>query len=289
MNINRPKIMFTNKSILILAFLIILLVGFLIVQKKLVLSKIFSLSEIVIVSPHRDVPTPENKDPSFHYIEIIDGCGPYYDTGTCVNMRSGPGVEYPVVGRLRNGVVLKVASTTTEGVQYWYKILFTTKLLYPERVKGDWYVAVDATSVNPLINIGDEELSASTTPTKKRIVVDISKEMIYAYDGDTLFMQEAISTGLDKTPTPRGDFKIFRKTPSRYMQGPIPRVSSQVYDLPGVPWNLYFTSQGDVIHGAYWHDHFGKPWSHGCVNLPSQIAKKLYLWADIGTLVHVQY
>ena len=102
-------------------------------------------------------------------------------------------------------------------------------------------------------------------------------------------MQEAISTGLDDTPTPRGDFKVFKKTPSRYMQGPIKGVSDQVYDLPGVPWNLYFTEGGAVIHGAYWHDHFGKPWSHGCVNLPTETAKKLYLWADVGTSVHVQY
>ena len=72
------------------------------------------------------------------------------------------------------------------------------------------------------------------------------------------------------------------------MQGPIPGVSTQVYDLPGVPWNLYFTAGGSVIHGAYWHDHFGKPWSHGCVNLPPQKAKELYLWAPIGIKVTVR-
>lgn len=72
------------------------------------------------------------------------------------------------------------------------------------------------------------------------------------------------------------------------MQGPIPGVSDQYYDLPGVPWNLYFTVDGAVIHGAYWHNHFGEPWSHGCVNLPPQEAKRLYDWADLGTPVIVQ-
>jgi lipoprotein-anchoring transpeptidase ErfK/SrfK len=116
----------------------------------------------------------------------------------------------------------------------------------------------------------------------------LSEEKLYAYDGDKLFMEELISTGLDFTPTPVGTFRVFKKTPSRYMQGPLPNSpSTQVYDLPGVPWNLYFTSGGSVIHGAYWHDNFGKIWSHGCVNLPPQKAKELYMWADIGISVIV--
>jgi lipoprotein-anchoring transpeptidase ErfK/SrfK len=120
------------------------------------------------------------------------------------------------------------------------------------------------------------------------MVVDVSEEKLYAYDGDKLFMEESISTGLEFTPTPRGTFTIFKMTPSRFMQGPIPGVSDQVYDLPGVPWNLYFTAGGAVIHGAYWHDKFGQPWSHGCVNLSTENAKKLYAWAVIGMKVTVQ-
>ena len=72
------------------------------------------------------------------------------------------------------------------------------------------------------------------------------------------------------------------------MQGPLLGVSDQYYDLPGVPWDLYFTEQGGAIHGAYWHDKFGKRWSHGCVNLPLEEAKKLYEWADVGTPVVVR-
>lgn len=231
----------------------------------------------------------------FHYIQITAGCGPYYQinasvgtTSTCVNMRSGPGVQYPVVGRLRTGVVLKVEDQKLQSGYGWYKIIFDGDIRYPERVKGDWYVKVDPLSVLPLINIGDKFQTATTTKTNKRIVVDVSSEILTAYDGNIIFMQESISTGLELTPTSRGTFSIFKKTPSRYMQGPLPGVSDQVYDLPGVPWNLYFTHDGAVIHGAYWHDHFGHPYSHGCVNLSPDNAKKLYLWADIGTLVVVQ-
>ena len=96
-----------------------------------------------------------------------------------------------------------------------------------------------------------------------------------------------ISTGLELSPTPAGTFTIFKKTPSRYMQGPLPGFTDY-YDLPGVPWNLYFTQQGAVIHGTYWHDSFGQPYSHGCVNLSPEDAKRLYEWAGLGTKVTVK-
>ena len=73
------------------------------------------------------------------------------------------------------------------------------------------------------------------------------------------------------------------------MQGPLPNLESkQVYDLPGVPWNLYFTEGGAVIHGAYWHTAFGTAYSHGCVNLSITDAKKIYDWAPVGTKVTVR-
>ena len=80
---------------------------------------------------------------------------------------------------------------------------------------------------------------------------------------------------------------VYRKTPSRYMQGPLPNISSKYYDLPGVPWNLYFTREGAVIHGTYWHEKFGQPWSNGCVNVPYREAEALYHWAPLGTTVTV--
>ncbi|MCE9644122.1 L,D-transpeptidase family protein [Candidatus Parcubacteria bacterium] len=245
------------------------------------------ISAVALISGGKQASTT-SEAVHYHYIEVTNGCGPYYDTGTCVNMRSGPGTNYPVIGRLRTGVVLKVEDTTIQKDRAWYKIIFDGEIRYPERVKGNWYVAVDPTSVQPLENVGDEDLTKETASTTKRIVVDMSEEKLYAYDGDVLFMEESISTGHDATPTPAGTFTVFRKTPSRYMQGPIPEVSDQYYDLPGVPWNLYFTAGGAVIHGAYWHDHFGEEWSHGCVNLPPAQAKKLYLWADLGTSVTVR-
>lgn len=221
------------------------------------------------------------------YLEIIDSCGPYFTGGLCVNLRSGPGTQYPKVMPLRNGVVLKIAGAVTTDGHVWYKIGFDGTIRYPERVVGDWYVAADYTRtfVSQGITETTGGLNASST---KRIVVDRSQEMLYAYDGKKLFMQQPISTGLELTPTPRGTFWVYKKTPSTYMQGPLPGISDQYYDLPGVPWDLYFTYQGGAIHGTYWHDHFGESWSHGCVNLPPDQAKILYDWADLGTPVFVR-
>ena len=226
------------------------------------------------------------QSPLFEYMEVMDGCGPYYDTGVCVNMRSGPGMKYSVVARLRTGVVLRVLQEVTVDGVMWDKIGFDNEVRYSDRLPADIYVEADL--VRNFYNNGNHELAKGVATTTKRIVVDVSEEMLYAYDGDTLFMKEPVSTGLELTPTARGTFTIFKMTPARYMQGPLPGVSDQVYDLPGVPWNLYFTESGAVIHGAYWHDHFGEPWSHGCVNLPPQKAKQLYDWAVVGTKVTIQ-
>lgn len=220
------------------------------------------------------------------YLEVIDSCGPYFE-GACVNVRTGPGTEHPARFKLRSGAVVHTDGSVEHEGRTWYKVAFNEWLRYPERVDGDLYIAADF--VKPFFHEGPRSLSTSTPePGAKRILVDRSEQKLYAYEGETLFMEESISTGLELTPTPRGSFKIFWKTPSRYMQGPIPGISDDEYDLPGVPWNLYFTEQGAAIHGAYWHDRFGERWSHGCVNLPPEKARLLYEWADLGTPVVVR-
>ena len=228
---------------------------------------------------------PEAEIPSF--VEVTEGCDPDF-AGGCVNVRVSATSTAPAIHQLRTGVVLPVASSTvTDSTgRTWYRILFTEWIRYPDRVPKDWYVAEDY--VRAFYDPGATELQTGHPATKKRIVVDRSDQMLFAYDGDELFLQTPISTGLDLSPTPRGTFTVFRKTPSRYMQGPLPGISDQYYDLPGVPWNLYFTKEGGAIHGAYWHDGFGAQRSHGCVNLPVDVAQTLYEWAPLGTAVLVQ-
>ncbi len=248
--------------------------------------------EVVVIEDSTSSSSPEIipiEHVLFEYIEITDGCNIHFE-GECVNVRSGPGLEFPVVNQLRNHIILKVDGKVERDGITWYKIVFDEYLRYPERVSTDWYVAADFVTV--LYDEGDRTVwddSYKHATSTQHIVVDRSEQKLYAYDGETLFLEAAISTGLALTPTPRGTFTIFKKTPSRYMQGPLPGLpADQYYDLPGVPWNLYFTHEGAVIHGAYWHNSFGSPYSHGCVNLEPNTARTLYLWAKLGTTITVQ-
>jgi lipoprotein-anchoring transpeptidase ErfK/SrfK len=111
------------------------------------------------------------------------------------------------------------------------------------------------------------------------IDVDLSAQMVYAYEGDTLVASFLVSTGTWQYPTITGQFHIYVKYMYTEMIGP-------GYDLPNVPYTMYFYS-GYGLHGTYWHSNFGTPMSHGCINLSIPDAEWLFYWADIGTLVNI--
>jgi LysM repeat protein len=115
----------------------------------------------------------------------------------------------------------------------------------------------------------------------REIAIDLSTQMVYAYENGVLVYSALSSTGLPNTPTVQGRFSVYRKVPSQTMSGP-------GYHLPGVESVLYFY-QGYALHGAYWHNNFGQPMSRGCVNLTNSDAAWFYNFADIGTPVYVQY
>lgn len=122
-------------------------------------------------------------------------------------------------------------------------------------------------------------IPAATLSDGKQIIVDLSEQRTYAYKNGQLLRSFLVSTGLPVTPTVTGDFAIYVKYDSQTMTGP-------GYSLPGVPWVMYFY-RGYGLHGTYWHDNFGQPMSHGCVNLTVEDARWLYNWAPIGTAVRV--
>ena len=113
------------------------------------------------------------------------------------------------------------------------------------------------------------------------IDVDLTNQMLYAYDGDTLVNSFLVSTGVAAHPTVTGQYHIYVKYVSTLMTGP-------GYYLPDVPYTMYFY-EGYGIHGTYWHNNFGHPMSHGCVNMRTADAEWMFNWASIGTLVNVHY
>lgn len=116
----------------------------------------------------------------------------------------------------------------------------------------------------------------------KWIGVNVTQQTITAYEGSNPVKTILVSTGLPRTPTVLGTFKILRKYPAVHMRGGTPGID--YYDLPNVPFTMFFY-QGYAIHGTYWHTNFGRPMSHGCVNLPTNEAKWFYEWAPVGTPV----
>jgi hypothetical protein len=231
-------------------------------------------------------PAQNQPQPLATYLEITTGCTLTLGE-TCQKAYAKPDSSSGVKSQLRIGSVLYVKRTLTgtDG-NLWYEIDFPESLRYPDRLSLPWYVPYTA---GVLIRThGAQELTDTTPTSTKQLVVDRSDQKLFAYEGDTLVHTYTVSTGRELTPTPRGTFRIFRKTPSRYMQGPIPGISENYYDLPGVPWNLYFTAQGAVVHGAYWHNGFGRPYSNGCVNVDPKEARALYEWADLGMTIVVR-
>ncbi len=131
---------------------------------------------------------------------------------------------------------------------------------------------------------GDElrPISANVPPDMKRIEVHIPEQVMIAYEYDQpVFMARVASGAVFRDgdySTPVGRHQVFHKRASRHMARG--NLAASGYDLPGVPWNSYITEDGIAFHGTYWHNNFGRPRSHGCINLTPQAAKWVYLWTQ---------
>lgn len=132
-------------------------------------------------------------------------------------------------------------------------------------------------------------LGEATIVGDKHIDIDLTNQTLSAYQGTTLFMEAPISSG-KWHPTPDGNFTIWEKVIATRMTG---GEGADYYDLPNVPYVMFFQgpgaseSDGFGIHGAYWHDNFGHPMSHGCINMRTVDAEKLYYWANTGTAITI--
>jgi lipoprotein-anchoring transpeptidase ErfK/SrfK len=106
----------------------------------------------------------------------------------------------------------------------------------------------------------------------KWIDIDISEQTLRAFEDGHLMMEVKVSTGPKQMPTVQGEYRILSKYRAIDMSGP-------GYYVSAVPHAMFFY-QGYSIHGAYWHNKFGQPTGHGCVNMKLEDAKKLFEWAD---------
>jgi lipoprotein-anchoring transpeptidase ErfK/SrfK len=123
-------------------------------------------------------------------------------------------------------------------------------------------------------------LSTNVPNENKRVEVRLDDQLLLAYEYGQIVFATRISTGgkrlSGKYTTPVGDFLTYHKRPTRHMA--TGDIASNGFDLPGVPWVLYITQGGISFHGTYWHNDYGHPHSHGCINMTPQAAKWLFRW-----------
>jgi LysM repeat protein len=134
---------------------------------------------------------------------------------------------------------------------------------------------------NVTTNVPAPGNTAPPPSTGKWIDINVRTQTITAFQGNTPLKSVLVSTGVAWYPTPIGRYKVYMKVQSQAMSG---GSGASRYYLPGVPWVMYFTG-AYAIHGTYWHSNFGRPMSHGCVNLTIDDAKWFFDWAEMGTPV----
>lgn len=177
----------------------------------------------------------------------------------------------------------------------WYRIV--DELIQNENLH--YYIPAKHARLIPIEET--TPISPDINPDKKFIEVDLSLQELTAYEEGRLVLKTKISSGLDYQPpneipwnTPTGRFHVQTKMPSKHMGGAELTDDYEAYVLPGVPWVSFFEPEdGIAFHGTYWHQNFGMPMSHGCINMKTEEARWLYRWVtpvgDMAKITTVGY
>jgi len=184
---------------------------------------------------------------------------------------------WQAIYRLYYGTVhwIKGIDTGPDG-RPWYKIL--------DELDERFYM-VPTVQVRPIPPEEIAPISPEVPLEKKRIDVNLTTQTLTCTENGIVVFTTQISSGLEglsideSTATPVGTFNIQSKYPSKHMGEADIFAGYDDGVLPGVPWVSFFTERGHAFHGAYWHDNFGMPMSHGCVNMRNEDAKWLFRWA----------
>ncbi len=148
---------------------------------------------------------------------------------------------------------------------------------------GDIFWA-DGRAFRPLTEEDVAPISPDVDPNEKRIVVNLTYQTLSCFEGNTEVYFCRISTGAkwdaygnptDKWSTPVGDLSTWRKIISLHMSG---GTTGAGYDTPAIAWTTLIHGDGIAIHAAFWHNDFGAPRSHGCINARPEDAKWIFRW-----------
>jgi len=151
--------------------------------------------------------------------------------------------------------------------------------IFDDKWKFNYYVNANHLRLTPYEEL--HPLSPEVPQEARRLEVRLEQQVVIAYENDrAVFMSRAATGGKFSTgnyETPTGKHITNHKRPTRHMAAG-DRAAPNSYDLPGVPWVCYFTPEGVSFHGTFWHNDFGRPRSHGCINLPVASARWIYRW-----------
>jgi hypothetical protein len=198
---------------------------------------------------------------------LAEVCVPYSDA--LVEPNPDSKVGYRVYYETTHWVKALVAGT--DG-QPWYQIR-------DDKWEEFYYVRAEHLRI-----LTQEELApiSPEIPNRdKKIIVRLNQQLIIAYENNIPVFSVPVSTGgrlrSGTYTTPQGNFITYYKRPSRHMAAG--DIAASGFDLPGVPWVQYITKSGISFHGTFWHNDYGRPRSHGCINMTCSAAKWLYLWS----------
>ena len=185
-------------------------------------------------------------------------------------------IEYNYSPRHGGGKKLIKVDSDKDYLNDAWELTLGTDLMNPDS-DGDLYL--DGTEVAASYH----PLDPNPVKLEKLIKVDLTKQHLTYYFDNKIFGSFPISGGLSYTPTPKGEFKILDKVPVKHYGG-------ADFNYPNTKWNLHFTTQRYryYIHGAYWHNNFGQPMSHGCVNVDYENMEPLYWWTQYETKVIIE-
>lgn len=143
---------------------------------------------------------------------------------------------------------------------------------------------------NDLRVLGETNVIAASN-SNKYIEVDLTNQKVYGYENGNKIKEYTISSGKwGRTPT--GTFRIWTKIRSQKMSGGS-KATGDYYYLPNVPYIMFFYNSahpkkvGFSLHGTYWHNNFGVPMSHGCINMKTADAAEVFNWAEVGTEIRI--
>lgn len=176
--------------------------------------------------------------------------------------------------------------------EYVNQILSSTGRFDPKPSQAVWFnqkVSLPGADLaQRLAQTPDNVLGISANPNKW-IEIDLTTQHLFAHEGDRVAFDFPVSTGLPWLPTVTGEFHIWAKIRAQRMTGGSVE-NGTFYDLPNVPFVQYFHG-GYGLHGAYWHNDFGHPRSHGCVNISIPNSERLYNWTDpaLGSGEYARY